>query len=102
MLFGPADPYRKLKRRIGKEKVLDQPDDLVTYAVDASYTAPPGNHDPQVVIMAETPEDVQEAVRFARAEGMKIVPRGAGTGMSARSEERRGGKECRSRWSPDH
>jgi glycolate dehydrogenase FAD-linked subunit len=83
MLFGPRDPYRKLKRRIGKEKVLDQPDDLVTYAVDASYTAPPGNHDPHVVIMAETPEDVQEAVRFARAEGMKIVPRGAGTGMSA-------------------
>ncbi|MCB2211404.1 FAD-binding protein [bacterium] len=85
MFFGSRDPYRKLKKRIGHHKVLDQQDDLVTYAVDASYTAPPGNHDPNVVIMAETPEDVQEAVRFARTSGMKIVPRGAGTGMSAGS-----------------
>ena len=27
---------------------------------------------------------------------------GAGTAFGVRSEERRVGKECRSRWSPDH
>ena len=47
------------------------------------------------------------------AEGKQVaeVPEGGVTGheviaspdgKTARSEERRGGKECRSRWSPDH
>src|SRR2546430_10532458 len=36
-------------------------------------------------------------------ERMKKRERGAGSGtLRGRSEERRGGKECRSRWSPDH
>src|SRR3712207_3761215 len=34
--------------------------------------------------------------------GRKIEERGTGGGTPLRSEERRVGKECRSRWSPDH
>lgn len=85
MLLGSRDRYRRLKRRIGAHKVIDAADELVTYAIDASYTAPPGNHDPQLVVLAETVRDVQEAVRFAAEHELNIVPRGAGTGMSAGS-----------------
>ncbi|MCB2199472.1 FAD-binding protein [bacterium] len=85
------DPYRKLKRRIGAHKVLDRDEDRLVYAVDASYTAPPGNHDPDLVILCESTEDVIEAVLFAREQGLPIVPRGAGTGMSAGSVPLGGG-----------
>ncbi len=78
-----GDPFKKLKRKIGVDKVLDRKEDLMVYAVDASYTTPPGNHDPDVVVLAETAEDVIQTVLFARETGFHIIPRGAGTGMSA-------------------
>ncbi len=91
-MFGfRKDPYRRLKRRIGAEQVLDRLEDRMVYAVDASYTAPPGDHDPDVVVLPRTVEQVQEAVRFAREEGLAIVPRGAGTGLSAGSVPLQGG-----------
>ncbi len=77
------DPFRKLKRRIGEHKVFDRREDLVVYAVDASYTAPPGRHDPDLVVLPESAGDVAETIRFARESGMKVIPRGTGTGMSA-------------------
>ncbi len=83
MLFSKRDPYRPLKRMIGKEKVLDRPEDLAVYAIDASYTIPPGDHNPEIVVLAESAEDVVEAVLFARTMGMSVVARGTGTGMSA-------------------
>lgn len=85
------DPWRKLKRRIGSDKVLDRKEDLVTYAVDASYTAPPGNHDPDVVVLPETIEEVVEAVRFARDADLPVIARGRGSGMSAGSIPIEGG-----------
>ena len=44
-------------------------------------------------------------IDFVRAHGCKSVKRGCETsncGLCTRSEERRVGKECRSRWSPYH
>lgn len=83
MFFLKRDPWRALRKRIGADKVLDAAEDRMTYAVDASYTAPPGHHDPEVVVLAESTEDVQEAVRFARRLEIPVVPRGTGTGMSS-------------------
>ncbi len=80
---GTKDPYRKLKKAIGDHKVLDRLEDRMVYAVDASYTAPPGNHDPDLVVLAENATDIVETVLFARENEMKIIPRGTGTGMSA-------------------
>ena len=85
MLFLSRDPWRKLKRRIGADKVLDRTEDLMAYSVDASYTAPPGNHDPDVVVLPESILDVQEAVRAAVEADLPIIPRGKGTGMSSGS-----------------
>ncbi|MFH0883336.1 MAG: FAD-linked oxidase C-terminal domain-containing protein [bacterium] len=85
VLFFSSDPWRKLKRRIGASKVLDREEDRMVYAVDASYTAPPGNHDPDVVVLPESVEDTIEAVRAAADAGVPVIPRGKGTGMSAGS-----------------
>ena len=47
---------------------------------------------------AETEEQVMDTARQLAAKGMKIFR----AGIWKRSEERRVGKECRSRWSPYH
>ena len=45
----------------------------------------------------------QEVARSLREQGLVEVEKGAWLeAPTARSEERRVGKECRSRWSPDH
>ena len=52
--------------------------------------------------------NIKELIRTAREQGIEVVyvqhDDGPGTGFSIgdRSEERRVGKECRSRWSPYH
>src|SRR3712207_2175961 len=52
---------------------------------------------PALVVVAEGAADVLAAVRLAREQGL-----GVGVMATGRSEERRVGKECRSRWSPYH
>ena len=50
--------------------------------------------------------DIDEAIDYLRKKGIskaaKKADRIAAEGLSTRSEERRVGKECRSRWSPYH
>src|SRR3712207_674871 len=48
-----------------------------------------------------SPEEVDSVIEEARAAGATI-PREPGETFWGRSEERRVGKECRSRWSPYH
>src|SRR2546427_12080676 len=53
------------------------------------------------------PDQTAKLVSGARGQGFKVIIAGAGLsaalpGFAARSEERRVGKECRSRWSPYH
>lgn len=91
MFFLSRDPYKKLKKRVGAEKVLDRDEDRMVYAIDASYTAPPGHHDPDVVVLCDSTQDVIEAVHFAREANLRVIPRGAGTGMSAGSVPLGGG-----------
>ena len=71
-------------------------------------TASPGPHDYEVVIREQS-EVNRQAHRARLAEGGEVVPFAGPAEMVAgrkivadRSEERRVGKECRSRWSPYH
>lgn len=68
----------KLKGIVGEENVKDNVADLYIYGSDASV------HEalPWVVVRPKTKEQVQEIIRYANAEVIPVVPRGAGSGMS--------------------
>ncbi|MCX6639377.1 MAG: FAD-binding protein [bacterium] len=76
MFFRPT-PIKLLQRALGRHKVLLSPEDLLTYSYDVSLE----RNVPEVVILAESTEDVITAVEFALDEGYNVTPRGAGTGM---------------------
>ena len=52
----------------------------------------------KVVSAHRMPDEMFEYAETARDRGIRVIIAGAG----GRSEERRVGKECRSRWSPYH
>jgi glycolate oxidase len=66
-------------RIVGERNAITAPSELRTYECDglAGFRVRPA-----VVVLPETTAQVAEAVKVARALGMAIVPRGAGTGLS--------------------
>ncbi|MCF7810268.1 FAD-binding oxidoreductase [bacterium] len=81
MAWLKKEPLRSLKKDLGKDKLLTSPEELLLYGYDAtSYRG-----EPIAVVMAETTDDIRGAVNFARDEGYKITPRGAGSGLSGGS-----------------
>ncbi|WP_309126844.1 FAD-linked oxidase C-terminal domain-containing protein [Microbacterium sp.] len=63
--------------------VVTNPDSLQAYRHDRAEEAAAGT--PLAVVRATCTEDVQAAVRIAAREGVGIVPRGAGSGLSGGS-----------------
>ncbi|HDH57129.1 MAG TPA: FAD-binding protein [Bacteroidetes bacterium] len=86
MLFH-SKPLKIFQRSLGRHKVLTSQEDLLTYSYDVSFN----RSMPQVVVLAESTEDILTAVNFAIDEGYKITPRGAGTGMSGGAIPLKGG-----------
>jgi D-lactate dehydrogenase len=66
---------------LGEGKVLHKLSDLVRYASDAS----PYRFVPQVVVIAETADDVAAVLRYAREHDREIVFRAAGTSLNGQS-----------------
>src|SRR2546426_7964054 len=61
---------------------------------------------PALLVVLDPPDDLtaaelEQVVRYVRSGG-EVFAAGDGGGITHRSEERRVGKECRSRWSPYH
>ncbi len=77
-----ADTDMELRRRLvsalGREAILDTPDDLLAYACDALVDAPP----PVVVVLPRSAADVAMTVRIAASFERSITARGAATGMT--------------------
>ena len=71
-----------LIRLLGERKVLHTLSDLVRYAADAS----PYRFVPQVVVIAETVDDVAALLRYAREHHRDIVFRAAGTSLNGQSQ----------------
>jgi glycolate oxidase len=82
--FGVAG---KLTRIVGRDAVLDRPEDLMLYEYDGSLA----RGAPKYVVFPQTTEQVSAIVKLAAREGLAIVPRGAGTGLSGGSIARKGG-----------
>lgn len=81
------DAIAKLRKALGSENVLDSSVDVMLYEYDAGVD----KGTPGAVVFPATTEDVSAIVKIAAAEGVSIVPRGAGTGLSGGSIARDGG-----------
>lgn len=78
---------KKLKKFLGPEHVKSGAEDLIAYSRDATlYEALP-----DVVAHPGSVSEVVDLVRAAAEEGVPVVPRGAGTGLSGGSVAARGG-----------
>jgi glycolate oxidase len=79
---------QKLTDLLGQTNVLHEKEDLLTFGYDAT---PELQLVPDVVVFPTSTEQVVNLVRFAREEGLPIVPRGSGTGLSGGSVAAKGG-----------
>jgi len=70
---------RDLATAVGQRNCITDPSGLSTYECDGLTGT---RIRPLAVVLPETTEQVAAAVRVARAYGMPVVPRGAGTGLS--------------------
>jgi len=87
MAWLKKEPLRSLRKDLGKEKLLTSPEELLLYGYDATGF----RGEPLAVVMVEDTEDIRRTVNFAREEGYKITPRGAGSGLSGGSVPVEGG-----------
>jgi hypothetical protein len=78
----------ELERIVGADGVLTDPIQLLAYDCDA-YTIEKAL--PTAVVLPQTTEQVAAIVRLANREGLPIVPRGAGTGLSGGALATQGG-----------
>jgi len=74
--------------KLGAANVLHEKEDLLTFGYDAT---PEIQLLPDVVVFPTESEQVVAIVNFAREEGLPIVPRGSGTGLSGGSVAAQGG-----------
>ncbi len=67
-----------LRKIVGLDSILDRPEDLMLYEYDGGVR----KHTPRLVVFPQTTEQVSRIMRLASANGISVVPRGAGTGLS--------------------
>jgi glycolate oxidase len=75
-----ASDTTALATLLGADRVLRDPDSLERYRHDDAEWA--DSTTPLAVVLAHSTDDVVTAVRWAAAAGVRVVPRGAGTGLS--------------------
>jgi glycolate oxidase len=70
---------REMREAIPKVSILHEPEHLRPYECDglSAYRTVP-----LCVVLPETVEEVQQVLKFAKARGIPVVARGAGTGLS--------------------
>ena len=77
----------QLRRAVGPEHVVSEPHDLVIFERDASITGAL----PEAIVFPANTAEVSLVMRIAQAQGIAVVPRGAGTGLSGGAVTLRGG-----------
>ena len=71
--------FKKLAKLINPENVLSHADEIKPYETDALAAY---KQTPLAVVMPENTEEVSSILKFCSDENIKVVPRGAGTGLS--------------------
>jgi glycolate oxidase len=74
-----ADIVRALRSLVRPDNVIDEPLRLAAYETDALTAY---RQQPLAVVLPETTAEVAAILKYAAREGVKIVPRGAGTSLS--------------------
>ncbi|MBN1475583.1 FAD-binding protein [Candidatus Sumerlaeota bacterium] len=72
----------ELRRIVSDRGFRDEPEDLITHAYDGT---PLLEHRPEAIVIPQSTEQVAAIVRLANDADFKIVPRGAGSGLSGGS-----------------
>jgi len=85
-MLGEATVER-LVRIVGKDSVLDSPEELVVYSYDGTFE----EHQPDVVVIPWTTEQVSEVMALAASERIPVVTRGMASGLAAASVPFSGG-----------
>jgi glycolate oxidase len=70
---------KRLKKIINPEHVLDHEDELKPYETDGLSAY---KQKPLIVVFPENTREVSEILKYCNEERIKVVPRGAGTGLS--------------------
>jgi glycolate oxidase len=83
-----AEVLAELRRILGPQGVVADPVALMTYEADGCMM---DLHEPHVVVLPATTEQVAEVVCLAARHGIPVVPRGAGTGLSGGATPMSGG-----------
>ena len=78
----------ELRRIVGERGVVSDPDALMTYNADGCVM---DTHDPDVVVLPTSTEQVVAVVKLAAREHVPVIARGAGTGLSGGATPTRGG-----------
>jgi glycolate oxidase len=79
--------FIQLEKIVGKKGVLHTPEDLAVYSYDGTFE----EHNPDVVVLPETTEQVSQIVKLAAKERIPIVTRGMASGLAAASVPFSGG-----------
>ena len=78
---------KELSGIVGKENIYTENSDRITHSYDATQES----HLPDVVIYAESAEQVSAVVKLAHANSVPILPRGAGSGFTGGTLPVKGG-----------
>jgi glycolate oxidase len=77
-----ASVVSRLQGMVGAENVLTSKEDLIPYSFDGTAAL---HQMPGAVVFARSKDDVVSILRLANAEGLPVVTRGSGTGLSGGS-----------------
>jgi glycolate oxidase len=69
---------QELIRIVGEENFTERLIDMVSYSYDASEHS----HRPSCGVWPATTEQVSDIMKLANREGIPVIPRGSGTGLS--------------------
>ena len=73
-------PVDQLAAMLPDARLLTDPDVMDSYRRDEAHLVEPGQ--PLAVLLATSTDEVSTALRWANENGVPVVPRGAGTGLS--------------------